>query len=78
MKKFIIAILSASCLYCKYSSLFIDKIGLLMAYKYSVVEVYHNDNEAVLQIGEEVLVTFKIASNGYVTGIDVEDITDVH
>lgn len=49
-----------------------------MAYKYSVVEVYHNDNEAVLQIGEEVLVTFKIASNGYVTGIDVEDITDVH
>ena len=73
MKKFIIEILSASLLYCKYSELFIDKLEQLTAYKMPVKEISKDSELAVVKINESVIIEFKLSETGYVTAIDCHD-----
>ena len=70
MKKFIINILSASFMHCKYSELFIDKLEQLTEYKMRVKEIGKDSELAVVKINESVVVEFKLSETGYVTAID--------
>ena len=76
MKKVIIAILTGPfhrCLYAK--DLFVDKIGQLMNYALPIEETYNDGRTAKLKVNESIYVIFSLSESGYVTKIDVEEIS---